>query len=51
MGCADCPAEGAEAEAFFQGRWYAYPPLRNAMIAGGIAGVGVERGETCHGCG
>ncbi|MEA3402658.1 MAG: cation-translocating P-type ATPase [Armatimonadota bacterium] len=34
----DAVAEDAQAEAVFQGRWYAYPPLRNALIAGLIAG-------------
>ncbi|MGD9496025.1 MAG: heavy metal translocating P-type ATPase [Armatimonadota bacterium] len=37
MGHADRHNE--RAEAIFQGRWYAYPPLRNALIAGLIAGA------------
>ena len=45
MGCADCHVEGAGAEAIFAGRWYAYPPLRNALIAGVIAGVAFVLGK------
>jgi len=39
VGCADCHDSEQHEEAIFQGRWYAYPPLRNALIAGLIAGV------------
>ncbi len=39
MGCADCKVHEADAEAIFQGRWYAFAPLRNALIAGVIAGI------------
>ncbi|MGC9319133.1 MAG: heavy metal translocating P-type ATPase [Armatimonadota bacterium] len=35
----DAVVEDAQTEAIFQGRWYAYPPLRNALIAGLIAGT------------
>ena len=33
-------------EAVFQGRWYAYPPLRNALIAGIIAAVAFALART-----
>jgi len=39
MGCADCEMRESDAEAIFQGRWYAFAPLRNALIAGVIAGI------------
>ena len=39
MGCADCHIDETHAEAIFSGRWYAYPPLRNALIAGVITGL------------
>lgn len=35
----------AGAEAIFAGRWYAYPPLRNALIAGVIAGLAFILGK------
>jgi len=40
MGCADCAHDD---EAIFQGRRYAYPPLRNALAAGVIAGAAFLR--------
>jgi heavy metal translocating P-type ATPase len=45
MGCADCQVHGADAEAIFSGRWYAFAPLRNALIAGVIAGIAFLLGE------
>ena len=39
MGCADCQVHGADAEAIFSGRWYAFAPLRSALIAGVKAGI------------
>jgi Cd2+/Zn2+-exporting ATPase len=45
MGCADCTVEGADAEAIYQGRWYAFEPLRNALIAGVIAGIAFALGR------
>ncbi len=39
MGCADCTVRAADERAIFQGRWYAFGPLRNALIAGLITGI------------
>ncbi len=39
MGCADCTVSHADELAIFHGRWYAFAPLRNALIAGIIAGI------------
>lgn len=39
----------ADAEAIFQGRWYAFAPLRNALIAGLIAGVAFALGDKAWG--
>ncbi len=36
MGCTDCAHDH---EAIFAGRWYSYPPLRNALVAGVIAAI------------
>ena len=39
MGCADCHDADEHVEAIFSGRWYDYPPLRNALVAGLIAAI------------
>ena len=39
MGCTDCQGPEEHAEAIFSGRWYDYPPLRNALVAGLIAAI------------
>lgn len=39
VGCTDCHDSEQHEEAIFQGRWYAYPPLRNALIAGLITAI------------
>jgi len=36
VGCTDCAHDH---EAIFAGRWYSYPPLRNALVAGVIAAI------------
>ncbi len=39
MGCTDCHDPDDHVEAIFTGRWYDYPPLRNALVAGLIAAL------------
>lgn len=45
MGCADCEVAAADEQAIFQGRWYAFAPLRNALIAGVITGAAFALGR------
>ncbi len=45
MGHDHAHVDEEHAEAIFQGRWYAFEPLRNALIAGVIAGIAFVLGH------
>lgn len=46
MGCACSKKSDDNDDGSYDGAWYGHPPLRNALVAGAIAGIGVILGHS-----
>lgn len=45
MGCSCSKKCDGDDDGGYDGEWYGFPPLRNALIAGVIAGIGLILGH------